>query len=174
MSSGSFRRRGWLGAVGVRATILADAFIPEWARPSSRSWAARAPRSTFPTRTPFSISSATPGPGGGRRGVPQAGDRPRFLRARPSRGGPVANRREPASDHARREHRADGDAAWKTIPSWAVVGTEDRVIPLPHNAAWRSGRARRSPRPRDRTYRWCPIRGRDRRYPRGRRRHRRL
>jgi hypothetical protein len=49
-------------------------------------------------------------------------------------------------------------AAWKTIPSWAVIGTEDRVIPLPRNAAWRSGPARRSPKWRDRTYRWCPIR----------------
>ena len=31
-------------------------------------------------------------------------------------------------------------AAWKTVPSWTVIGTEDRVIPRPRNAAWRSGR----------------------------------
>jgi pimeloyl-ACP methyl ester carboxylesterase len=29
--------------------------------------------------------------------------------------------------------------------------------PRPHNAAWRSGRARRSPKSPHRTYRWCPI-----------------
>ena len=41
-------------------------------------------------------------------------------------------------------------AAWKGIPSWAVVETEDRVIP-PATQRRMAGRARRSPRSRDRT-----------------------
>jgi pimeloyl-ACP methyl ester carboxylesterase len=49
--------------------------------------------------------------------------------------------------------------AWRTIPSWTVIGTRTASSPRPRNAEWRSGPARRSPKSRDRTYRWCPIPG---------------
>ena len=48
------------GGGDVKALVYVDAFIPEVGRRSSRSSADRAPRSTFPTRRPFSTSSATP------------------------------------------------------------------------------------------------------------------
>ena len=41
----------------------------------------------------------------------------------------MADRREPASDHTRGHTAPTQTTAWKTIPSWTVIGTEDRVIP---------------------------------------------
>ena len=32
-------------------------------------------------------------------------------------------------DQPQREHRAVRDASLKTVPIWAVVGTQDRIIP---------------------------------------------
>ena len=48
-------------------------------------------------------------------------------------------------------------AAWKTIPSWAVVGTEDRVIPPATQRSMAERAGSTITEPRDRTYRWCPI-----------------
>ena len=50
-----------------------------------------------------------------------------------------------------------GAGAWKSLPSWAVVGTEDRVIPPATQPAWPSARGRRSPRPQVHTSRWSPT-----------------
>jgi hypothetical protein len=49
-------------------------------------------------------------------------------------------------------------AAWKTIPSWAVVGTEDRVIPPATQRRMAARRTPQSPKSRRPTYRWCLIR----------------
>ena len=46
-----------------------------------------------------------------------------------------------------------GVPAWKTIPSWAVVGTADKVIPTGANSPWRGMPARTSPRSGHRTWR---------------------
>lgn len=41
----------------------------------------------------------------------------------------MAHRGRPATDHVERDTTPSGSPAWKTLPSWAVVGTQDRVIP---------------------------------------------
>jgi pimeloyl-ACP methyl ester carboxylesterase len=48
-------------------------------------------------------------------------------------------------------------SAWKTLPSWAVVGTEDRIIPpdAQRRMAERAGAT--SPRWPPPTSRWCPT-----------------
>ena len=92
-----------------------------------------------------------------RRGVPQAIDCPRCLRAGPSRARPVADRRKPASDHARREHSGDGDGGLEDHTGWAWSEPRTASSPRPRSAGWPSGPARRSPRSRDRTCQWCPI-----------------
>ena len=46
-----------------------------------------------------------------------------------------------------------GVPAWKTIPSWAVVGTADHVIPPAEQLAWPGTPTRTSPRCAHRT---CP------------------
>jgi len=43
--------------------------------------------------------------------------------------GPLVDRRESAADHLSANTTPAGEPAWKSVPSWAVVGTEDRVIP---------------------------------------------
>ena len=142
----------------VKALVYVDAFIPESVRTSSRSLADRAPPSTFPIRRPCWTSSVTPEL---QRETPRrsSSHRPSTMpspRTSPSRTGwPIVASQRPITLSA--NTAATNTAAWKTLPSWAVVGTEHRVIPPPPSGAWRRGPARRSPKSQHPTYRWCPI-----------------
>jgi pimeloyl-ACP methyl ester carboxylesterase len=110
--------------------VLVHGAWADGASSNAVSSAARAPRSTSRTRTPFSTSSVTPEL---RKGTPR-----RFSSHRPctspSRktslkrtGGLIVASQRPITLGA---NTAPTQAtAWKTIPSWTVIGTEDRVIP---------------------------------------------
>ncbi len=92
----------------VKALVYVDAFIPEVGETVFQILGGSGSASTFPTR-PCRHRRLSRSSGRRRRGVSQTIDRPRRLRSGPLRGGPVADRRQSASDHARRQHRGDGD-----------------------------------------------------------------
>ena len=93
-----------------------------------------------------------------RRGLPQGGHRARLLRPGPARGRSLADRREPATDHLERQHhpvRCARGSRCPAGPSWAPRTASSR---RPRSARWPNAPARRSPRSRARTCRWCPTR----------------
>ena len=107
------------GAAGgdVKALVYVDAFIPEVGETVFQILGGSGSAFDIPDPTRRARHRRLPGrPGGRRRGVPQAVDRPRVLRAGPSRGGPLADRRQPAPDHPRRQHRADPAAGLEDHP----------------------------------------------------------
>ena len=114
----------------VKALVYVDAFIPEVGenvfddprRIGLRPRRSRPDDRARPRRLPRRAR-------GRRRGVPQAVDRARLFRPGPAGGRPLADRRQPAPDRPRRQRGPDGVGRVEDIPSWAVVGTEDRVIP---------------------------------------------
>ena len=73
-------------------------------------------------------------------------------------GGPVADRREPASDHARCEHRADGDRRLEDDTELGRGRNRGPRHPPRHAAQHGGAGGLDDHRSRGhRTYRWCPI-----------------
>ena len=60
--------------------------------------------------------------------------------------------------------------AWKTLPCWYLLGTEDKAIPRRSSGSWPSGRTQPLSRSRLRTSPSCPSRGSDAAHLAGRRR----
>ena len=164
------------GGGDVKALVYVDAFIPEVGETVFQILGGSGSALDVPDPTAVLDIVGYPGaPGRGRRGVSQAIDRPRCLRAGPLRGGPVADRRQSASDLARREHRADGDGR---LEDHTELGRGRNRGPrhTPCHATQHGGagglddhRSRGIAR-----IDGVPSCGRDRRHPRSRRRHRRL
>ena len=96
---------------------------------------------------------------GRRRGVPQARHGAQLLRPGPARGGPLADRGEPAADHPEREHHPVRRAGVEDAAELGGGGHRGPGHPAGHPApAWPSAPARRSPRWPARTCRWCRTR----------------
>ena len=62
----------------------------------------------------------------------------RLLRQRPARRRGCSAGRHPAAPSHQRAHDQSGVPAWKTIPSWDVVGTADQSSRRPSSCSWPS------------------------------------
>ena len=118
------------GGDNVKALVYVDAFVPDEGENVFQILGGSGSALDVPDPTDRPRHRRLPGRAGGRRrGLPQARHRAQLLRPGPPRGRPLADRGGPAADHPERQHHAVRAAAWKALPSWAVIGTEDRVIP---------------------------------------------
>ena len=123
---GHHQRRG-RGPRGQGPGVRGRSSFPMRAIPSA-AWPARSPDPAWATRP--RTRCPTPAHHRRRRPLHQAGAGPRMLCHRPARQPGRGHRGHPAGRFtASAFTEPSGPPAWKTIPSWAVIGTGDQVIP---------------------------------------------
>jgi pimeloyl-ACP methyl ester carboxylesterase len=118
------------GNPNVKALVYIDAFMPD-ARESVVQLAAAKPGSGVAVADPSTVFDFVPIPGGGGNVdlyVKQELFRKIFAAdVRPDKAAVLAASQRPLAASALDE--PSGIAAWKSIPSWALIGTADKVIP---------------------------------------------
>ena len=135
------------GGGDVRALVYVDAFLPDEGENVFAILGGSGSALDVPDPTTVLDIVGYPGAPEGDAELPEAGYGAHGLRAGPAGGRTVVDRGEPAADHPGCHTTPSGAPAWKSLPSWAVVGTEDRVIP-PDTQRHMASRARATRRPR--------------------------
>jgi pimeloyl-ACP methyl ester carboxylesterase len=120
-----------LGDRQVKALVYDDAFIPAKGETAGGLSAAK-PGSCLAVKNPATVFNLVPFPGAPKGAVDlyvKLSVFPRcFANGLPaSEGAVLAATQRPLASNVLTE--PSGTPAWKTIPSWAVIGTADRVIP---------------------------------------------
>jgi len=118
------------GNPNVKALVYVDAFAPDSVKRSARCCNA------IPIRTRQGAS-----PGRGRLPLYRPGEVSRGVRQRlaPTAGAPRSRRRRSRLPAARSASHSPLRRPGKTVPSWYVLGTQDRAINPSSSASWRSG-----------------------------------
>lgn len=143
------------GNKNVKALVYDDAFIPAKGD-TAGSLSGAQPGSCLAVANPATVFNLVPFPGAP-KGVVDAYVKPSvfpgcFANGLPaSEAAVLAATQRPLATSVLTDK--SGVPAWKTIPSWAIVGTADHVIPRPSSCSWPSGQARTSPRCTRRTCR---------------------
>ncbi|MCW2992599.1 MAG: alpha/beta hydrolase [Conexibacter sp.] len=127
------------GNANVKALVYIDAFIPDEGESAGQLTAAR-PGSQLDPKTSFAVAPFPGAPAGAvdlyltPDAVSKnfAQDTSTVIKAR------LASIQRPLASNALTDKSTA--PAWKTIPSWAVIGTEDRLIP-PAEQVFMTGRA---------------------------------
>jgi pimeloyl-ACP methyl ester carboxylesterase len=118
------------GLQNVKALVYVDAFIPDEGQPVAALTGAESALATAPT-DPTSLFKLAPYPGAPQGVVdtyllPEVVEKSFANDLTPAQAALITATQRPASLAAVAE--PSGPPAWKDIPSWAVVGTQDRII----------------------------------------------